>query len=160
MSLSLSLSIPWPEDMRGLLAGEISLPQLFALTPTEQTYFHKEKVWFALRRERTFFSSFPRADKISYRGKILFREVKRARRSNRPHPINFHQLVLRRTEFDLCHVIYQDYLLDVESTYYLCGCRCASSCLTSGGTSCRSTGTGRAGCPSGSAGGSTGWSCA
>ena len=32
---------------------------------------------------------------------------------------------------------------------YRCGCRCASSCLTFGGTASRSIDTGRAGCPSG-----------
>ena len=40
---------------------------------------------------------------------------------------------------------------------HLCGWTCVSSCLTSGGTSSRSTGTGRAACPSGWAGAWTAW---
>ncbi len=43
---------------------------------------------------------------------------------------------------------------------HLCVWRCASSCLTSDGTFCRSTGRGRAACPSGWGGVWTGWTSA
>ena len=39
-------------------------------------------------------------------------------------------------------------LIEFVVVGYLCGCRCASSCLIFGGIACRSIGTGTAGCPS------------
>ncbi len=47
--------------------------------------------------------------------------------------------------------------LSLYSLTHLCGWKCVSSCLTFGGTSSRSTGTGKAACPSGWAGAWIAW---